>query len=222
VECVVYGVGSTYVYEVHETLRRLSWPVCAYVANLEGGFRPSDLTPLMDASALTDDLLRLPVVFALVTPGHRRSLEREVLGRGFSAFPSVVDPTTVVASSASMADGTMVNAAGVVGANSTLGRFVSLNRSVSVGHDAVIDDYASLGPGCVLCGGCTVGRGAFIGAGAVLNPGVSVGPNAVVGAGAVVAKDVPERSVAVGNPARVVREGIAGYNDVTVDEEPRG
>ena len=52
----------------------------------------------------------------------------------------------------------------------------------------------------------TIGDGAWLGAGAIVLPGVSVGAEAVVGAGAVVTKDVPPRVVAVGNPARVVRE----------------
>ena len=46
--------------------------------------------------------------------------------------------------------------------------------------------------------------GAWIGAGAILLPGVEIGNNAVVGAGAVVMRDVPARSVAMGNPARIV------------------
>ena len=50
-----------------------------------------------------------------------------------------------------------------------------------------------------------IGRGAFIGIGAIVLPGVTIGKNGYVGAGAVVTEDVPERSVVVGNPARVIR-----------------
>jgi acetyltransferase-like isoleucine patch superfamily enzyme len=50
-----------------------------------------------------------------------------------------------------------------------------------------------------------IGRGAFLGIGAIVLSGVTVGENGYVGAGAVVTADVPERSVVVGNPARVIR-----------------
>jgi acetyltransferase-like isoleucine patch superfamily enzyme len=48
-------------------------------------------------------------------------------------------------------------------------------------------------------------RGAYLGVGAIVLPGVTVGENGYVGAGAVVTADVPDRSVVVGNPARVVK-----------------
>jgi len=48
-------------------------------------------------------------------------------------------------------------------------------------------------------------RGAWIGSGAIVLGGVRIGKNAVVGAGSVVTKDVPENTVAVGNPARVIK-----------------
>ena len=54
--------------------------------------------------------------------------------------------------------------------------------------------------------GPTIRRGARIGGGAVLCPGIEVGEEAFVGAGAVVTKDVPPRTLVVGNPARVLRE----------------
>lgn len=53
--------------------------------------------------------------------------------------------------------------------------------------------------------GITIEAGAWIGSGAIILDGVRIGRNAVVGAGAVVTKDVPDYCVAVGNPARVVR-----------------
>jgi acetyltransferase-like isoleucine patch superfamily enzyme len=54
--------------------------------------------------------------------------------------------------------------------------------------------------------GPTIRRGARIGGGAILCPGVEIGEEAFVGAGAVVTKDVPPRTVVIGNPARVIRE----------------
>jgi acetyltransferase-like isoleucine patch superfamily enzyme len=54
--------------------------------------------------------------------------------------------------------------------------------------------------------GPTIRRGARVGAGAVLCPAVEIGEEAFVGAGAVVVKDVPPRTVVVGNPARKLHD----------------
>ena len=48
-------------------------------------------------------------------------------------------------------------------------------------------------------------HGASIGANATILPGIEIGVGAMVGAGAVVTKDVPPRTLVVGNPARIVR-----------------
>jgi maltose O-acetyltransferase len=52
----------------------------------------------------------------------------------------------------------------------------------------------------------TIGHNVWLGAGVLVLPGVTIGDNTVVGAGAVVTRDLPPNVVAVGNPARVVRE----------------
>lgn len=52
----------------------------------------------------------------------------------------------------------------------------------------------------------TIGDNVWLGGGVIVCPGVTIGANTVVGAGAVVTKDLPEGVLAVGNPARVVRE----------------
>lgn len=51
----------------------------------------------------------------------------------------------------------------------------------------------------------SLGTASWIGAGAILMPGVSIGNGTVVGAGSVVTKSLPDRVVAVGSPARIIR-----------------
>ena len=51
----------------------------------------------------------------------------------------------------------------------------------------------------------TVGNNVWIGAGVHIMPGVTIGNNVVIGGGSVVVKDIPDNSVAVGNPCKVIR-----------------
>ncbi|UNX56417.1 sugar O-acetyltransferase [Georgenia sp. TF02-10] len=51
----------------------------------------------------------------------------------------------------------------------------------------------------------TIGDNVWLGGGVIVCPGVTIGENSVIGAGAVVTRDVPANSLAVGNPARIVR-----------------
>ena len=53
-----------------------------------------------------------------------------------------------------------------------------------------------------------IGKRCFIGANAIIMPGIIIGDNVIVGAGAVVTKDVPRRSIVVGNPAKIIRSNI--------------
>src|SRR5690606_4117443 len=51
-----------------------------------------------------------------------------------------------------------------------------------------------------------IGDDVWIGGGAIILAGVAIGQGAVIGASAVIARDVPPRTVMVGNPARAVRK----------------
>lgn len=52
----------------------------------------------------------------------------------------------------------------------------------------------------------TIGNGCWLGGGVIVLPGVTIGEGSVIGAGSVVTKDIPQNSLAVGNPCRVIRK----------------
>lgn len=88
-------------------------------------------------------------------------------------------------------------------------------RSISIGDDCALGEDVTLrdddehtvsagsGPGPI-----RIGDHVWIGSRAIVLPRVTIGSGSVVGAGSVVTKDVPERCLALGVPARVVREGV--------------
>ncbi|MBP5615893.1 MAG: sugar O-acetyltransferase, partial [Alphaproteobacteria bacterium] len=51
-----------------------------------------------------------------------------------------------------------------------------------------------------------IGKNVLIGANSILLSGVTIGDNSVVGAGSVVTKDIPANTIAVGNPAKVIKK----------------
>ena len=52
----------------------------------------------------------------------------------------------------------------------------------------------------------TIGNNVWIGGGAIIMPGVTIGDNVVIGAGSIVTKDIPDNTIAYGNPCQVIRE----------------
>jgi len=65
------------------------------------------------------------------------------------------------------------------------------------------DDYNKLP---YIFGKIVLKKGCSIGIGSIILPGVTVGEGAMIGAGSVVTKDIPAWTVAVGNPAKVIKE----------------
>lgn len=82
----------------------------------------------------------------------------------------------------------------VIGDNVTLAPRVHI-----LAHDA--STYKFLGK--TRAANVTIGNDVFVGAGTIILPGVHIGNRAIIGAGSIVTKDIPDNSVAVGNPARV-------------------
>ncbi len=64
----------------------------------------------------------------------------------------------------------------------------------------------------------SIGAGSWLGTGVIVLPGARIGKHVVVGAGSVVSGELPDRCVAVGVPARVVKQYVQGRGWVKVEE----
>lgn len=67
-------------------------------------------------------------------------------------------------------------------------------------------DHNERNSGVELAHPITIGGDVWIGGGVIVNPGLTIGHRSVIGSGSVVTRDIPDDVVAVGNPARVIRE----------------
>lgn len=75
---------------------------------------------------------------------------------------------------------------------------------VSADHD--INDVPSLRDSGHIGGDITIGDNCWIGANCVITKGVTIGEGAIIGAGSVVTKDIPPFTIAVGSPAKVIKQ----------------
>ena len=57
-----------------------------------------------------------------------------------------------------------------------------------------------------------IGKDCVIGVNAIIMPGVHIGDEVIIGSGAVVTKDIPSNTIAVGNPAKVIKTDIHVHN----------
>jgi sugar O-acyltransferase (sialic acid O-acetyltransferase NeuD family) len=213
---VIYGVGSPMVADVAETCARLKLEVAGWIKNVDAPvYVPAGATVTVPSDTWAD-LLKHAFVVPQFTPGQRRVALNDAVGHGFVRPATLIDPTAVVASSTEIGPGSYVNSLANIGAVSRIGQFTFINRGASIGHHCELAEFTSIGPGAVLAAGVRIDRGAVVGAGSVILPGIEIGANAVIGAGANVTRNVPPHTIVMGNPAKITRTDIPGYNGYAI------
>jgi acetyltransferase EpsM len=75
-----------------------------------------------------------------------------------------------------------------------------------VGHDTYMDKYSHVASNGVVGANVYLGKSVHVGSNSTIREKVNIGNYSLIGAGAVVLHDVPENSIVVGNPAKILRE----------------
>jgi sugar O-acyltransferase (sialic acid O-acetyltransferase NeuD family) len=185
-----------------------------------------EINCFIDANRKYSDLLNIPVIshlselntlnkyYYFIAIGDNAL--REKVAKEMKAtypdifFPALCHQSAVVSKNSEIGEGTILMPNTVVGTNTTVGRFCILNTSSSIDHDSRMDDFSSLAPGAVTGGTVSIGMRSAISIGAVIKNGVTVGTDSILGANSYLNKDLADKKVAYGTPARIVRDREVG------------
>ncbi|NJN61439.1 MAG: acetyltransferase [Coleofasciculaceae cyanobacterium RL_1_1] len=147
--------------------------------------------------------------YGIAAIGGSRGNDRLEIHRLFHSYgievKSLIHPTASVCLTATIGKGSQLLAQSLLAADAVIGKACILNHQASVDHECIIGDGVHLAPSSTLCGCVTLGNNVMIGAGATILPRITIGDNTVVGAGSTVTKNLPNNVVAIGTPARIVK-----------------
>ncbi len=154
---------------------------------------------------VSNDLLSNCVFINLITGSMsaRYSVSKELADQG-AKFVNFIHPT-VNMEMVNIGLGNYIQESVVVQAGVFIGNNSSIHIGSMIGHESKIGNSSFIAHGCNLSGFTNVEDGVFVGAGVSTVPRVTIGKWSIIGTGAVVTKDIPPYSVAVGNPARVIK-----------------
>jgi sugar O-acyltransferase (sialic acid O-acetyltransferase NeuD family) len=213
---ILIGAESSICCDFLETMARANINVAASIVTGPAEWDMDGIGPAYQWDDLPAELCSVPFAVPWVASGWRRERVDAALSKGLSPVGLLSDPTAILPRVLTVGAGVYINAGAVIGAQTVLGDHVFVNRNASLGHHNVIEDYVTVGPGASIAGRVRIGRGTFIGAGAAIASGVTIGANTIIASGASIYRDVPSNVLAAGNPFRIVKTGIAGYQGVGV------
>ena len=138
--------------------------------------------------------------------GNRERIEMfESLGIPDDRLATFVHPMAYVAPSVQLGPGCVVMPNVSMSPGTRLGKNCFMMVSSMMGHDNIVGDYCHIAAQAAVGSYLHIGRGVHIGLNATVIENLTIGDYATLGAGAVLTKNIGEREIWAGNPARFLR-----------------
>jgi sugar O-acyltransferase (sialic acid O-acetyltransferase NeuD family) len=157
-------------------------------------------------SILTD----FPSAQVLSVPGNPENFLKRaeiiaILDVPLERYVTVIDPSARIAPDAKIGKNTVLMANVVISCSVKIGNHCIILPNTVISHDSCIGDYSLIGSNVTISGSCTIGHTCYIGSGKRIKDHLTIGLQSLIGIGSCVIRDVEEKTVVVGNPARFLR-----------------
>jgi len=207
---VIFGTGENGFQAFHILRHRPEYEVVGFLDDDRGkhGATVLGLPVFGDLNAVPDLRRRQGVEGGVVAVGdnHVRGRLLPQLRAAGLEIVSAIHPNVFMDSPARIGEGVIIEMGVAIHPGATVGEGVFLGGGCIVSHHSTVGDYVLIAGGVVFGGHIRVGAYTLLGVGASIQPHVTIGANVVVGVGAAVIADLPDNVVAVGVPAKVIRE----------------
>lgn len=144
------------------------------------------------------------ITIAVGEPKLRAQLREKAVAKNL-ILRSAISPHAIISQSAEIGAGSIIAPFCSVQANAKVGLNVAINTMAIIGHDVEIGHNAVISSMVNLGGSTRIEEQAYIGMGTLIKEGLQIGERSIISMGSVVFRDVPDRVIAVGNPARVAK-----------------
>lgn len=205
---IIIGAGghARVVFEILQYDRNID--VVAFVDNITRGAdeKIRDIPVYGDHSVLPK-LFKNGVKCAIIGVGKnniRKAHFEEIKDTNVELI-NAIHSTAHISHNAKIGKGVVIAARATIATSVEIGDNVIVNTGAIVEHEDILEDHVHIASGTVLAGRVRVEEGAFIGAGTIVKEFITIGKNTTIGAGSVVLENIPDNTVAVGTPAKVIK-----------------
>ncbi|MGI6163455.1 MAG: acetyltransferase [Bacillota bacterium] len=200
------GFGREVAWLVDEiNCNEPTWELLGFADDYSSGVTVEGFNILGGLQELLSMKPRPNVVCAIGDSLARRTVVERYAEHGFD-FVTMIHPTVRRSRFVEIGPGSVICAGSILTTNVRIGSHSILNLNCKVGHDSVLGAFSSLMPATNIAGEVRVGDGCYFGLNAAVINQVSIGDWTIIGAGAVVVNDIPSKVVAVGVPAKPIKQ----------------
>lgn len=119
---------------------------------------------------------------------------------------SIIDKTALISPNTQFGQGVFIGKMAIVNSDVVVGDNTVINTKALIEHGCRVGKHCNISTNSTLNGDVKIADFAYIGSSSVINGQLSVGENTTVGSGAVVVKSLPANCVAVGVPAKIIKQ----------------
>lgn len=157
-----------------------------------------------DMAKYVDRAEFIVTVGQIKSPDLRIKLHKMIEQAG-GKLATIVAPTAHVSKYTQLGEGSVVMHQAVVNADAKIGKGCIVNTFANIEHDVVVGDYCHISTGAMVNGGATITDGTFLGSQSVVNQCVKIELGGVIASLSVVNKDITEKGIYAGNPAKLIK-----------------